>query len=763
MLLHAVESGTLADELDGTPAASRAEEATRTVLFALAAGLRAASRETERHVYSRPRRARRGFVRAARRPAARRRRPPPSTSTPFRAAADEFVAAREAARRTLAGHALAPAHGRRRARLARLRRSPVLILRELRPQLDRAAENAQEGHHVRGDDAAWDLWKAFSEGGKKRNELAPRGPVRPARPLARDAARAAVPGGGRALRAGEGAPPRGRPARSPPQAAGPARRAIAPSAREYQGLFDHVFVDEFQDTDPLQAEIVLLPVRARAAPRADWERRRARPGKLTLVGDPKQSIYRFRRADIAVYDRVRQRGGAQARAPRHALRPTSGSVPALIEWLNDRFDEILGRSPDGAPFDPATGRSSSSRSRPVARATPPPPCTSCPCHFPTAASTTRRSTARSRDRRSRAISAGSSTGSGGHRRRSARPAGRARPATATSPCSPCPRATSSLLFPGSTTRHPVRVARRPLFLEDPLNRQFLLGLRALADPDDGVAEAALLRPPFFAVDPTTSCGARGRAGTAIPEDDERAPREARALVRELRRGRLDRSPGATARDLLERTAFARAVALGPNGAQRLDRLRELCLVLEPALRADGLDFDAVTARMREWVDEPVQLDPPHPVGAEAVQILTVHQAKGLEFPVVVLWDGRLAWDTRIDQGAWHMARDERGWAMSLDGLKWDEPADRDSARPRRPTSTPSAAASSTSPRRAHATCSSCRGPGRRARTSSCAATCSRPRRPRGCTSSIRSCPGPSPRGRARRAGRRHPIRPMPPR
>jgi len=55
----------------------------------------------------------------------------------------------------------------------------------------------------------------------------------------------------------------------------------------------------------------------------------------------------------------------------------------------------------------------------------------------------------------------------------------------------------------------------------------------------------------------------------------------------------------------------------------------------------------------------------------------VHQAKGLEFPVMVLWDGRLAWDTRIDQGAWHMARDERSWAMSLDGLKWGEPADRD--------------------------------------------------------------------------------------
>jgi ATP-dependent exoDNAse (exonuclease V) beta subunit len=46
-------------------------------------------------------------------------------------------------------------------------------------------------------------------------------------------------------------------------------------------------------------------------------------------------------------------------------------------------------------------------------------------------------------------------------------------------------------------------------------------------------------------------------------------------------------------------------------------------------------------------------------------VLTVHQAKGLEFPVVVLWDGRLGWDTRLDHAAWRMERDGRGWVMSL--------------------------------------------------------------------------------------------------
>ena len=61
---------------------------------------------------------------------------------------------------------------------------------------------------------------------------------------------------------------------------------------------------EFQDTDPLQAEIVLF-LCERDPVAASWDQVALRPGSLTLVADPKQSIYRFRRADIAMYDRVR--------------------------------------------------------------------------------------------------------------------------------------------------------------------------------------------------------------------------------------------------------------------------------------------------------------------------------------------------------------------------------------------------------------------------------------------------------------------------
>src|SRR5438093_449499 len=74
----------------------------------------------------------------------------------------------------------------------------------------------------------------------------------------------------------------------------------------FQQRFTHIFVDEFQDTDPLQAEILLLLAAANPA-ESDWRNVRPLPGRLFIVGDPKQSIYRFRRADVGIYRDVCQR------------------------------------------------------------------------------------------------------------------------------------------------------------------------------------------------------------------------------------------------------------------------------------------------------------------------------------------------------------------------------------------------------------------------------------------------------------------------
>ncbi|MGH2882381.1 MAG: UvrD-helicase domain-containing protein, partial [Solirubrobacteraceae bacterium] len=117
-------------------------------------------------------------------------------------------------------------------------------------------------------------------------------------------------------------------------------------AREYfRGRFRAVLIDEFQDTDPVQAELTLL-LTSDEEPGEDWRTLLPGPGRLTVVGDPKQSIYRFRRADIAVYDQVKtgslQSGGEQ-------ISTNFRSNPQLLGALNAAFDEILTAEPGVQP------------------------------------------------------------------------------------------------------------------------------------------------------------------------------------------------------------------------------------------------------------------------------------------------------------------------------------------------------------------------------------------------------------------------------
>ncbi len=90
-------------------------------------------------------------------------------------------------------------------------------------------------------------------------------------------------------------------------------RDCPPVRSAFQRRFRYILVDEFQDTDPVQAELLLLLAGDDATPAI-------RPGALFVVGDPKQSIYRFRRADIGMYQRVRDRLEQSTRA-----RSCSGS------------------------------------------------------------------------------------------------------------------------------------------------------------------------------------------------------------------------------------------------------------------------------------------------------------------------------------------------------------------------------------------------------------------------------------------------------
>ena len=150
-----------------------------------------------------------------------------------------------------------------------------------------------------------------------------------------------------------------------------------------------------------------------------------------------------------------------------------------------------------------------------------------------------------------------------------------------------------------------------LFLSDPLVRQYLLGLRSVADSSDGVAEAALLRPPFFGLDLLDVVSRR-----AGEDGDERLRaargrlQAARDVLRELRRQRMSRPPVETAVDLIEHTALGRAAATGPNGRQALDTLYQIAYELGRHAAGGRLDYDGATRLLRSWVTHPIKLDPP---------------------------------------------------------------------------------------------------------------------------------------------------------
>jgi ATP-dependent exoDNAse (exonuclease V) beta subunit len=121
--------------------------------------------------------------------------------------------------------------------------------------------------------------------------------------------------------------------------------------RELQTRFTRLFVDEFQDTDPLQAELLLL-LAADDPNETDWRRVRPVPGKLFLVGDPKQSIYRFRRADVALYEATKRQLAASGAEILH-LTTSFRAVPDIQTAVNAAFAPLMqGDSPSQATYVP---------------------------------------------------------------------------------------------------------------------------------------------------------------------------------------------------------------------------------------------------------------------------------------------------------------------------------------------------------------------------------------------------------------------------
>ncbi|MEF8815283.1 MAG: UvrD-helicase domain-containing protein [Salinibacter sp.] len=109
--------------------------------------------------------------------------------------------------------------------------------------------------------------------------------------------------------------------------------------RTLQERHPRLLVDEFQDTDPLQAEL-LFYLTSRDPTETTWTDCRPLPGSLFIVGDGKQSIYRFRRADMEVFEaagaRIEETGGEAV-----TLTKNFRSLDVICDWCDTAFAALF--------------------------------------------------------------------------------------------------------------------------------------------------------------------------------------------------------------------------------------------------------------------------------------------------------------------------------------------------------------------------------------------------------------------------------------
>ncbi len=125
----------------------------------------------------------------------------------------------------------------------------------------------------------------------------------------------------------------------------------------------HLLVDEFQDTSRSQFEMLAMLLRA-------WES--GEPGSCFLVGDPMQSIYLFRQAEVELFESTLRHGFGEGPAPvllsPIQLQMNFRSRPAVVERLNAIFSRIFAAGfdperPYCIPFAPSTAASATSEER----------------------------------------------------------------------------------------------------------------------------------------------------------------------------------------------------------------------------------------------------------------------------------------------------------------------------------------------------------------------------------------------------------------
>jgi len=400
--------------------------------------------------------------------------------------------------------------------------------------------------------------------------------------------------------------------------------------------YRRVLLDEFQDTDPIQLEIA---VRLTAAPDdpahdTDWRALRPLPGRLFIVGDPKQSIYRFRRADIAQYLRAAEQIGAE----QVRLTANFRSSRPVLDWVNAVFSTVIVEAADAQP--------------PYQELSP-----SRPHHLdhgsvtvfgidahddlgPSKADEIRaREAADAADAVATALVEGWQVTDGAALRR-------------------CRPGDITILLPARTSLPALELALRgrgvPYRAENSSVvyvtteiRHLMLALRSAADPTDELATVAALRTPLYGCSDVELFDWRRRGGSwsiwwrpADDTPDDLATHPVGAALRHL--GSLARRASRVGpADLLAALVDERRVldvALDADDAR--DVWRRVRYVIDQARAwsdAGGRGLRRYLAWVTLLASESRNADtilPEH--DDDTVRIMTIHAAKGLEFPITVL-------------------------------------------------------------------------------------------------------------------------------
>jgi len=415
--------------------------------------------------------------------------------------------------------------------------------------------------------------------------------------------------------------------------------------RHFQERFQRLFVDEFQDTDPLQAELLLL-LSADDSAVTRWQEVTPVPGKLFIVGDPKQSIYRFRRADVDVYRRVCEILVARGARPIE-LRKSFRSVPNIQRLVNAAFAPLM----DG---DPGTHQ---------ARYVALEPTRTDPRGQPSVVVLPVPEPYGQRFIAAREIESCLPDAVGAYVDWLVRKSGW----TVTERHAPHRRVKLE-------ARHVCILFRRFVSYGEDITRAYvealeargvkhlLVGGKAFHDrdeietlraaltaiewPDDQLSVFATLRGALFAIGDEELLEYHSISGrfhpfripAALPSD--LAPiREALTLLRTLHGARNHRPVSVTIGALLDHTRAHVGFALRPGGEQVLANVLHVSELARQYELDGGMSFRGFVEALREAAlgshaaEAPILEE-----GSDGVRLMTVHKAKGLEFPVVVLAD-----------------------------------------------------------------------------------------------------------------------------